>query len=388
MKKMNSYENGSETSNLKSGNPGRIRWKLPHLTVVILLVISILLGVTYLVKKNRLEAASRDSSGTQALVNVVALTLKPSTIRDRINLPAVVEPWLKLVIMAEVKGKVVQKVVEEGTDVKKGDLIAVLDNRDYVNAYNSAKAIYQSAKASFGRYSELYKSQLATKSQIDTASANMENAKASMDTTELSVERCRIIAPFTGILNRVYFEKDQYVNTGDMLAELLQIDRVKVNVGIPESDVEAIRRLDRFDISFDALNGKIVRGTKVYLSKTTDSSARLYSLKLAVDNPDQAILPDMFARVEIVKQKKIDSLVVPVYAVISRNDKNYVYLLRDEDVVALHPIEMGLQESWRVEAISGLSPGDRVVVVGHRGVEDGQTVNVVKNIDSVEALEG
>ena len=319
------------------------------------MVISILLGVTYLVKKDRLAAASSDAGNSQDLVNVVALTMKPTTIKDRINLPAVVEPWLKLVIMAEVRGKVVQKTVGEGANIKKGDLIAVLDNRDYMNAYTSARAMYESAKASFDRYAELYKSQLATKSQIDTARANMENAKASMDTAALSVERCRILAPFTGILNRVYFEKDQYVNTGDVLAELLQIDRVKVNVGIPESDVEAIRTLDRFDISFDALNGKIVTGTKVYLSKTTESSARLYSLKLAVDNPDHDILPDMFARVEIVKREETGSLVVPVYSVISRNDKNYVFVLRDEDVVALRPIEMGLQESWRVEVTSGLS---------------------------------
>ena len=375
-------------SKSKSGEQTRLWRKLPYLTVGVMLVIGILLGVSYLVKKNRLEAASNDDSNKQELVNVDILTLVPTTIRDRINLPAMVEPWIKLDIMAEVKGKVVQKAVEEGTNVKKGDLIAILDNRDYLNAYNSAKAIYESAKASFDRYAELYKAQLATKSQIDTARANMENAKASMDTTELSVERCRITAPFSGILNRVYFEKDQYVNTGEVLAELLQIDKVKVNVGIPESDVEAVRTLSYFDISFDALDGKVVKGTKVYLSKTTESTARLYSLKLAVDNPDQDILPDMFARVEIVKREKTDSLVIPVYSVISRNDKNYVFVLQDEDKVALRPIEMGLQESWRVAVTSGLSPGERVVVVGHRNIEDGQTVNVIKKIDSLEALVG
>ncbi len=385
---MNTFENEKETPNLNSGSRSQKPRKLPYLIVGVMLVISILLGVTYLVKKYQLEAAGNEANGEQDLVNVVTLTLEPTTIKDRINLPAVVEPWLKLEIMAEVRGKVVQKVVEEGANVKKGDLIAVLDNRDYQNAYNSAKAIYESAKASFDRYAELYKVQLATKSQIDTARANMENAKASMDTAALSVDRCRITAPFTGILNRVYFEKDQYVNTGEVLAELLQIDRVKINVGIPESDVEAVRQLDSFDISFDALGGRVVRGTKVYLSKTTESMARLYSLKLAVDNPDHAILPDMFARVEIVKKEENDSLVVPVYSVISRNDKNYVFVLHDKKTVVLRPIETGLQESWRIEVTGGLSTGDRVVVVGHRNIEDGQIVNVTKNVESMEALEG
>jgi RND family efflux transporter MFP subunit len=300
----------------------------------------------------------------------------------------VVEPWVRLAVMAEVRGKVIQKALEEGDEVKKGDLIAVLDSRDYVNAYNSAKALYDTALSSFNRYSELYKATLATRSQLDTATANMENAKASMETAKLSVDRCRIYAPFSGILNRVYFEKDQYINIGDMMAEMLQVDRVKVNVGIPESDVEAVRRLENFEITFDALNGKMVKGTKVYLSKTTETAARLYSLKLAVDNQDYEILPDMFARVEIVKREVTDSIVVPVYTVINRNDKNHVYLVGEDNSVSIRPIEMGLQESWQVEVTQGLAPGERLVVVGHRSVEDGQTVNVMRTIDNMEALEG
>ena len=126
---MNTLNNETETPGLKSGGQSRIMGKLLYLTVGGLLLVSILLGVTYIVKKNRLEAANTDGSNTQELVNVVSLTLKPATIKDRINLHAVVEAWLKFSIMAEVRGRVVQKVVEEGANVNKGDLIAVLDGR-------------------------------------------------------------------------------------------------------------------------------------------------------------------------------------------------------------------------------------------------------------------
>jgi RND family efflux transporter MFP subunit len=386
---MNIFKNDSEASNIKKGLAVRIWGLLPSLVVVLMLLMIILLGTTCSDKKSKLEAAgSEDGGQAQALVNVVALTLTPTTIRDRINLPAVVEPWMELTVMAEVRGKVIQKAVEEGAKVRKGDLIAVIDKRDYVNTYNSAKAMYETAMASYDRYSELYKSELATKSQIDTARSSMENAKASMDIAELSVERCRITAPFEGVLNNVFFEKDQYINTGDPIARLIEIDQVKVNVGIPESDVSSIRRLETFDISFDALDGKTVTGKKVYLSKTTESNARLYSLKLAVDNADGEILPDMFARVEIVKREITDGIAVPVYSVISQNDQNFVYIVGEDDVVSRRSVEIGLQESAMVEVTSGLSPGDRVVVVGHRNVQDGDMVNVTKSYDSLEALQG
>jgi membrane fusion protein (multidrug efflux system) len=107
-----------------------------------------------------------------------------------------------------------------------------------------------------------------------------------------------------------------------------------------------------------------------------------------VDNSSHEILPDMFARVEIVKREAPDSIAVPVYAVINRNDENYVYLVGEDDSVSIRPIEMGLQESWQVEVTQGLAPGERLVVVGHRSVEDGQTVNVMRTIDNMEALEG
>ncbi len=385
---MKTYQNDTETPDVKSRGLARVWGMLPSIAVVVILAMIIFLGITCSEKKDKLEAANKNADTPQELVNVVALTLNPTTVRDQINLPAVVQPWLKLTIMAEVRGKVVQKALEEGAHVKKGDLIAVIDSRDYVNAYNSAKAQYETAKAAFDRTSELYKAELATKSQIDTARASMENAKASMDIAQLSVERCRITAPFSGVLNNMYFERDQYVNTGDKIAELIQTDKVKVNVGIPESDVAAVRRLEKFSVKFDALNGKTVTGTKVYLSKTTNTDARLYSLKLAVNNPDGDILPDMFARVEIVKREVDNTIAIPIYSVITRNNKNYVYVVGDDDKVSLRSIEMGIQQSSQVEVTEGLSVGEHLVVEGHRNVENGETVNVMRTIDNVEALEG
>jgi RND family efflux transporter MFP subunit len=377
-----------ETSKKRTGLMVRLWAVLPYIVVSLMLIMIVMLGTTCSDKKARLAAAGSEGAGGRELVNVVVMELSPTTIRDRISLPAVVEPWLELAVMAEVRGKVVQKAVEEGARVQEGDLIAVIDERDYVNAYNSARALYETAKASYDRYSELYKAKLATKSRIDTARAGMENARASMDIAELSVQRCRIHAPFTGILNNVYFEKDQYVNVGDRLAELIEMDRVKVNVGIPESDVGAVRKLESFDIRFDALDGKTVTGRKVYLSKTTDTAARLYSLKIAVDNPRQDILPDMFARVEIVKREVTDGIAVPAYTIINRNEQNYAYVVGADDVVSRRPVEMGLQESWQVEITRGLAIGERLVVVGHRGVEDGQRVNVMRTLENMEALEG
>lgn len=317
-----------------------------------------------------------------AVINVVALEVLPAPIRDRINLPGNVEPWVKLEILAEVAGKIEKKSVREGDRVKKGDILVKLDTRDYLNAYNSAKASYENALASRERLRKLHTGKLSTRSQLDEAIAHTENFKAVMDTAELNLERCKIRAPISGTVNRMFVEKGTYLNVADPVAEVLRTDRVKIRVGIPESDVDPVRRVSEFDVRIDALGGKIFKAKKYFLSRTADSFARLYGLDLELPNPKGEILPDMFVRVEIVKTEVPEGLSVPLYSVITRNDENIVYVLADGKAQS-RKVRLGLQEGWRIQAESGLESGDLVAVIGHRGLSDGQPVNIVKTVRSV-----
>ncbi len=316
---------------------------------------------------------------TRQSVNVVALELVPSTIRDRINLPGVIKPWIKLDIPAEVRGKVIKKIVEEGDTIKKDAIIAIIDSRDYEHAYKSAKASYQAAIASKKRLSELFKKQLATQTQLDNAIAQAENYKAQMDTAALNVERCTIRSPISGTVNRLFFEEGEYLNSSDKVSEILRTDKLKVKVGIPESDVASVRKLEYFDVTIDALGKKTVKATKHFFSKTTDSMARLYNLELMIDNASGEILPDMFARVDILKREVPDAIAVPLYSLISINNQNVAYITEGNTAYA-RKVELGIQEGWLVEIKSGLKKGDRLIAVGQRDVSDGQKVKVVRTI--------
>ena len=97
-------------------------------------------------------------------------------------------------------------------------------------------------------------------------------------------------------------------------------------MGIPESDVSAVRGLTHVDLTIDALEGKTVTGEKYFLASSPDTTARLYRFELSVDNRDGEILPGMFARAEVVKSEVADAIVVPLYAVITRRDDRFVYV--------------------------------------------------------------
>jgi len=163
------------------------------------------------------------------------------------------------------------------------------------------------------------------------------------------------------------------------------MDKVKVIVGIPESDVSAVNHVSSFEVKLDALDGRMFQGQKYFLSRASDPQARLYSLELAIDNPSGEILPDMFARVDIVKQEVVDALSIPLYSIITLNNEQVVYVVNDHTVHA-RTVKTGIQEGWRIEITDGLDAGDHVIAIGHRSVSEGQPVNVVRTVSNMEDL--
>jgi RND family efflux transporter MFP subunit len=358
----------------------RIWGILPTLFFISILIVIIMLFSRISSESKLLEEAKKSQlRQKQPDVNVVTLELIPSVIRDRISLPGTVAPWVKLDVLTEVGGKVLKKEVEEGNTVKKGDILAVLDSRDYQNAFNSAKASYETAVSSLNRFQKLHSEQLAPRSQLDEAVAQSENHKAAKDTAALNLERCTIRAPISGVINHLYIDNGQYLSASDKVAEILQMEQVKVKVGIPESDVDAVRHIEDFNVTIDALNGKVFPAKKHFISRTADAAARLYGLDLALDNSSGEILPDMFARIEIIKKEEPASLCVPLYAVISKDNENIVYVVK-EGKSYLKAVKLGLKEEWRVQVTEGLEAGEHVIVVGHRSVNNDQTVKVVRSV--------
>ena len=166
----------------------------------------------------------------------------------------------------------------------------------------------------------------------------------------------------------------------------IDIDPVKVVAGIPESDVSAVRKLDTFKVTVDALEDATFEGRKLFLSSSPMTQAHLYTLEVLVDNPGHRLLPGMFARMEIIKREIPDGLSVPLYAVITQGERRFVYVIKD-GVAKTRDVETGILEGWRILVTKGLEPGDRVVVVGQRSVSEGQEVNVIRSVtDPMELL--
>jgi len=381
-------ETNSDTNETIGKKILKLIWKTIPFFVVLLVILLIILPLGKKISAKKADLAERQSKEkvvTKALTNVITMELIPAMVMEKISLPGIAKPWISLEVVSEIRGKIVNKNVNEGRRVNKGDILAVIYKGDYQNSYDSALASHETALSTHNRLKALVKKKFITQSQLDDAVARVKTSKAALENARLALSRCTIRSPMQGIVNRIYIENGTFLNSGDPVVQILQIDKLKIEVGIPESDVTAVRKLKSFDMTIDALEGKSYTGEYHYLYKTSNSMARLYNLEIRVDNPDGRILPDMFARVKIIKEQDPQGLSVPIYSLVTLNKDIGVYV-ESQGIVQFRPVHPGFLDGWKTQIPEGLKPGEKVVVVGHRIIEDGEQVNVIKTIRDMEEL--
>jgi membrane fusion protein (multidrug efflux system) len=356
----------------------------------ILLLFMIILIIVFRVMINKQSAQIADEkaaaiSQEKPPVNVVTLTLSPASIHDRINLPGSIEPWTHLKLLAKIRGTVTEVLVTEGDTVKQGDPIAMIENDDYRINLDRAQAAYNLAKAEFKRDQSIYTKGMIPTADLDAKKTKVQTTKADFENAQLQYSRCIITAPMDGIIQSLDAKVGLLLSTADPVAEILKIDRLKAVIGIPESDVNAVRQLDTVAITIQALNDETVIARKHFLSSAPETIARLYNLELEIDNSDGRILPGMFVRADIIKAKVDDAIIIPFYSVISRNNEQFVFVEQD-GVAKKHIVHLGIMEKWMVEIEDGLKKGDILIVEGHRDVENEQNIKVVKALSDRKEL--
>ncbi|THB79707.1 MAG: efflux RND transporter periplasmic adaptor subunit [Desulfobulbaceae bacterium] len=351
---------------------------MPRMIFLSLFLIIIIFGFMVGDKKSEIKAEQEAAIKTERPpVNTVVMAVEPSTISNRINLPGSIEAWNSLELISKISGSIEEVLAEEGDNVKEGQVIARIESADYEIALARAEAAYKLARVDYERDKAVYAKGVIPTAELDARETSMQTAKADLNNAKLMLERCEIKAPINGVVRRLDAKVGLYLGVGDPVGRILEIDRVKAVIGIPESDITAVRKLDSVDITIQALDDKVLTGKKHFVSSSPENTARLYRLELEIDNSDRQILPGMFTRANIIKEKRDQALAIPFYSVISRNDQKYVFVEKD-GIVQQRTVSTGIMESWLVEITDGINPGDRVVVEGHRDVENDQKVKVVK----------
>jgi membrane fusion protein (multidrug efflux system) len=289
-------------------------------------------------------------------------------------------PWEDILVSAETGGKIDSIAVKEGDKVEAGHELVRVDTRLLNAHFDQARAQEKLASQELHRIKALADKGAASNQASDKVAADQEMASANLRVVEIQLQKSVISAPIKGVVDKLFKDKDEFVDTGMPLVRLVQTDKVKVSVGVPERDVVNFAEGAPAIVTLDALEDKEFNGIINKIATTADPSTLTFLTEVAVDNPDGLLKPGMVARVRLVKRVCPDSVTVPIFSVMTVENQRFV-MVEDSGVAKARPIEIGIVQDDVVQAVSGLKPGDRLIVSGQRELIDGDPVQVSEVIN-------
>jgi len=313
----------------------------------------------------------------EAPTPVSVLQLEPTGFTDRLELSGTLEPWLEVEVTSELGGRVESVGFADGQRVAAGRVLARVGTDLLQAALAEAEAVLLGAEADYERAQKLFDREAIPRQQLLSATSRYEAAKAQVEQARIRVGRSIVQAPVSGVALRREIETGEVLPPGARITTLHQDARLKATGGIPESDVAAFETGDEAAVEVDAYPGEVFPGRIHFIGAAAAGASRTFPVEVAVDNADGRLRPGMIARLSLVKAQ-LEGVVVVNQDVLQERDEGRAAVVVEGDSARIRPVKLGATEGNRVVILSGLSPGDLLVVSGQRGLTDGQPVEVVE----------
>jgi membrane fusion protein (multidrug efflux system) len=298
------------------------------------------------------------------------------TVVDSIHAVGTLRPNEAVVVSPEIPGRIARIGFNAGDRVAQGDVLVELDSEILRAELAKADSDMTLAEANRERAMTLARQGTGTLRARDEAVAAFRVAQANRELARARLSKATIEAPFSGILGFRTVSVGAYVTPGDTLVELADIDPIKIDFRVPELVLASIRRGQTIRVLVDAVPGATFDGTVYAIDPIVDENGRAIRMRAEVPNPDAALFPGLFARVQILAAQRENAVLVPESAVFSRGGAQYVFRVVD-GTAAQTRVDLGQRRPGAVEITQGLSAGDIVITAGQEKVRDKGPVDVL-----------
>ncbi|MBM3334488.1 efflux RND transporter periplasmic adaptor subunit [Candidatus Sumerlaeota bacterium] len=332
-------------------------------------------------------ALARDESTqpTTSVVRVKVAVMRPQPMAEALLLPATVEAWEDIDLSAKAGGTVEWVGPKEGDRVTSGEVIIRLDTASRQAVLRQARASLAQAEKQYERISSLVREKVANQAELDNAIAQRDVARANFEVAEVALADATLRSPTSGVIDRIHVDRGEHVNQGQVVAKIVQTDRLKVLVNVPEKDVCFCKGGQPATVfcGDQITTEQMVIGKIGYVALTADPISRTFPMRIEIANQDGKLRPGMIVRAGLIRQQVADALAVPLYAVLDRGSHKAVFVEEDGKAVERR-VELGIidfRKSDRIQVTHGLSKGDRLIVVGHRDLAHGMSVEVEGTVE-------
>jgi len=336
------------------------------------------------------EPATQGSSGPGGgpggprVAVVETAEVETGTIAREIELSAVVEPIRTVSVNSQLATTVSAVFAEEGDRVAVGSVLARLEDAELTVELESARAALEAARAAYERAEQLREREVITLPEYERDRTALAAAEAAHRQLQTRVGYATIRSPIAGVVTAKHVEAGDVVGAQTPMFEVADVSTLVVPIGVSELDVAQLSPGDTVEVSLDALPDRPLRGRIRRVFPSADPTTRLVTVEVALEPGSQA-RPGYLARVRLRLDSRSDVPLVPAGAVLSGAGGAESTFVVEEGKAFRREVETGMVSRGRVEIVSGLEPGETVVVEGGNSLRDGAQVRSVGERPAVEA---
>lgn len=359
------------------------RWKLWLIPLVVILAFGVYKGAGAGFWNN-------DSEHQPEQVHTVQVAeVTSAKIETALSLTGTVEAVEEVIISPKVAGRVTRVAVDNGATLGAGQQLVLLDSEDYSTGVTVARSDLKKAEAglanariNYDRFKELYEAGAITKKDFEDmetalviAQAEVDSAAAGLNNAERAMRDTTITSPIGGVVANRAVTTGQMVSPGMPLMTVLDISSVYLVVNIDQTQLAAVKPGLKADILVEGYGEKSYSGVVEIINPAANPAARVFQTKIKIDNKDRELKPGMFARAEINTGTPREMPMIPREA-LSGNKGMFFVFLADGDKAVRQEVEIGQMVDGLVEIISGLEPGQRVLVTNVNKIKDGDSIAI------------
>jgi len=306
-------------------------------------------------------------------------------VEDRFQTIGTIAADEAVTVVAEIPGTVARLPFTEGGTVRKGELLAKLDDREMQAALDRAIALRDQARSNLNRIKPLVEQGAMPQQNLDDSDAAVRVAEANVAFAQAQLDKTRITSPFSGAAGARKVSPGTYVQPGTPITDVASVEQLRVNFSVPERYLQDLQVGSAVTVTTTAFPNDEIAGTVMVIEPRVDVATRNVGIVARIENPESKLRPGMSANVAVTLSQRESALTIPSEAVVLDQNQPYVFTVKPDSTIARVAVRLGSRTRHYVEVLSGVDASQSIVRAGQQKIFDGAKVVPVSSLDSVNA---
>lgn len=312
-------------------------------------------------------------------IAVKLVTIVPQKFQHFIEINGSVRAEKDAIISPETSGVIKNIYVEEGQNVKKGELIVSLNTSIIRSNINEVKTSLELAKSSYEKQNELWKENIGTEMQYLQAKNNKETLEGKLRTLQVQLEMARIKAPFDGLVDQIFAQEGELASPGVRILHLINISELKVYGFVSETFLPNIHEGANVLMSFPVYPDYITTAKIYRKSEVINEKSRTFRIEIKLDNKENKLKPNMISKIRLNDFTTENAIVVPSQIIKQDYEGSFLYIVEkngDKLVARKKYVKTGITYENNTMILEGLNENNKIIVVGYNMVSSGAHIYV------------